>query len=87
MPSVTAVQIKDIKRKAKALARARDDKSYMQCLDIVCQQDWGLRHFHEAQKLAENSPEQINQQHQQPNQHQSAWTLYLQACQESYFEI
>ena len=79
--AVTPQRIKEIKRRAKQLSRSTSDKTYMQCLDIVCREEMGVRHFHEAQKLAGK----YKTTHR--TQPESAWTLYLQACQDAYFEI
>jgi hypothetical protein len=82
---VTPQRIKEIKRRAKQLSRSTSDKTYMQCLDIVCREEMGLRHFHEAQKLASKNSHETGPQFQA--EASSPWTQYLQACQEAYFEL
>ena len=83
---ITETQLRSVKRRAKLLSRSRQDVSYMQCLDIVCQEDWGLRHFHQAQKLVTRKPSNKTNVPRGEQSH-SAWTLYLQACQDAYFEL
>jgi hypothetical protein len=80
---VTPQRIKEIKRRAKQLSRTTSDKTYMQCLDIVCREEMGLRHFHEAQQLARKARPETGAK----SDSGSPWTQYLQACQEAYFEI
>jgi hypothetical protein len=83
---ITETQLRKVKRRAKLLSRARHDVTYMQCLDIVCQEDLGLRHFHQAQQLATRKPSAASNETQVEQSH-SAWTLYLQACHDAYFEL
>ena len=83
--AVTPQRIKEIKRRAKQLSRSTSDKTYMQCLDIVCREEMGLRHFHEAQRLASKAPAVPGVQ--PAAEPMPAWTQYLQACQDAYFEI
>ena len=85
MQAVTPQRLKEIKRRAKQLSRSVSDKTYMQCLDIVCRQEMGLRHYHEAQKLAGKAPKMPDQEVGVKTT--SPWTLYLQACQDAYFEL
>ncbi|HIG43468.1 MAG: hypothetical protein ABGY96_23345 [bacterium] len=80
--AVTPQRIREIKRQAKQLSRSTSDKTYMQCLDIVCRQEMGLRHYHEAQKLVGKAPRTSVRELAV-----SPWTLYLQACQDAYFEL
>lgn len=83
---ITETQLRSVKRRAKQLSRSRRDVTYMQCLDIVCQEDFGLRHFHQAQQLASRkAPSTASVNTAEPSS--AAWTLYLQACQDSYFEL
>ena len=96
---VNPQRIKEIKRRAKQMSRSVPDQTYMQCLDIVCREQMGLRHFHHAQKLAakkiqqprSSKPFSSNSGSSKPgsskNEQESPWTLYLQACQEAYFEL
>ena len=83
---ITETQLRSVKRRAKQLSRSRQDVTYMQCLDIVCQDDFGLRHFHQAQKLVTRK-QPVTANVAPGEQSHSAWTLYLQACQDSYFEL
>ena len=59
----------------------------MQCLDIVCRDDLGVRHFHEARKLATKTTNTIDDTRDVNNPWQFYLQNYLQACQDSYFEI
>ena len=81
--AINPQQIVAIKRQARAMSRQSSSKTYMQCLDIVCRESLGVRHFHEAQKLAKKHVQPPNPQDVTP----SPWTLYLQACQDAYVEI
>jgi len=95
LKTVTPLEIKAIKRRAKQLTKQLAEqsggegpaKSYMQCLDIICQEEMGLRHFHEAQKLASQRVSARSAAQSSSQSSESPWTLYLQACQDSYFEI
>jgi len=80
---ITPQRIREIKRSAKQLSRQNKALSYMQCLDVVCRDQMGLRHFHEAQKLAKKH----RSLPQSTNNTASPWILYLQACQDAYCEI
>ena len=72
--------LRAVKRQAKFRARQNPALSYMQHLDIVAREMLGVRHFHEARKRVDRAPAQ--------DYHSSTpWMLYLQACQESYFDI
>ncbi len=46
------LDIDGIKREAKALKKAGGSMTYMQYLDQVARDRYGVRHFHEAQILA-----------------------------------
>ena len=89
---VTPQRIRELKRLAKQMSRSTADKTYMQCLDIVCREQMGLRHFHEAQKLAgkavpcNSAPADAGLKVPLTTSDFS-WTEYLQACQDAYFEI
>ena len=86
---VTPQRIRELKRHARQLSRRSKDKTYMQCLDIICREQMGLRHFHEAQKLAARTGTHRTTKSttDESRSNSSPWTLYLQACQEAYFEI
>ncbi|MFT7689044.1 MAG: hypothetical protein ACI9FB_004410 [Candidatus Azotimanducaceae bacterium] len=82
-----SVEIKKIKQSAKALAKHSQDKSYMQCLDSVCQDQLGLRHFHEAQQWAKHYPEKLASKLHFVNVSRDVQDMYLSACQDVYFEL
>jgi len=72
---ITERQLSAVKRRAKQ--RSRDDKSrtYMQHLDVICQEQLGISRFQDANKVAVRG---------EPT---TPLSFYLQACQEAYFEI
>ena len=47
--------IRYIKSLAKRLKKENSILSYCQCLDLVAQQSYGARHFHELQKTAQQT--------------------------------
>ncbi len=72
-----------IKREARARRRTQGDTAYMQHLDIVARELYGVRHFHEAQRLSQRSenaqPVPVNSY--TPTQH------YLRSLQEYYLDF
>jgi len=71
------------------MAKSVEERSYMQCLDQVCK-DMGLRHFHEAQKLALSHPVLLGEKVAKavPSCNTiGLQQMYLHACQDVYFEI
>jgi len=82
-----SIEIKQIKQNAKALARRSSDRSYMQCLDSICQEQLGLRHFHEAQQWAKLYPERLAAKLQSIYAPLNVQDMYLSACQDVYFEL
>lgn len=72
---ITEQQLIGIKRRAKRLSRADKSKTYMQHLDVVCQDQLGVDRFQDAsQQAVKGEPV-------------TPLSLYLQACQDAYFEI
>ena len=49
---INARSIREIKRQARSLSRSIAEKSYMQYLDQVARERFGVRHYHEAQVRA-----------------------------------
>ena len=82
-----SVEIRQVKRIAKAMARSSADKSYMQCLDSVCQDQLGLRHFHEAKQWSKRYPQRLASKLQSLTQARDDQDMYLMACQDVYFEL
>lgn len=74
---ITEQHLKRLKRQAKLRSRADKSKSYMQHLDVVCEEALGLQRFQDAKALA-------GSESRQPI---SPLSLYLQACQDAYFEL
>lgn len=77
-PTVTRItekQLIGIKRQAKQLSRQDKSRTYMQHLDVVCQEQFGVSRFQDASKQAVRA-EPV-----------TPLSLYLQACQDAYFEI
>lgn len=77
MPEVDDKTLSRIKRKAKQLSRSQTGMTYMQWLDRVAHETLGVRHYHEARRLASRG---------RPQSAPSPLLLYLEACQASYFE-
>jgi hypothetical protein len=72
---ITEKQLIGIKRRAKQLSRQDKTRTYMQHLDFVCQEQLGVGRFQDASKQAVRA-EPV-----------TPLSLYLQACQDAYFEI
>jgi len=72
---ITEKQLSGIKRQAKQLSRQDQTRTYMQYLDLVCQQQLGVGRFQDASKQAVR------------DEPVTPLSLYLQACQDAYFEI
>jgi hypothetical protein len=49
---LSAVSLSLIKKRARILSRTIGNKSYMQYLDQVAREQFGVRHYHEAQARA-----------------------------------
>ena len=77
---INARSIREIKRHARLLSKSKRQKTYMQYLDQVARERFGVRHYHEAQvragKIATERVVQI-----------SPMVFYQQACQEYYLEF
>lgn len=81
MPTMNDIpDIASIKREAKALKKAGGSMTYMQYLDQVSRQQYGVRHFHEAQVLARRLGS-ATQACLTPAQH------YLHSLQEYYLDF
>ncbi len=80
---IDASSLRDIKREARRLSRAIVDKTYMQHLNEVARNRFGVRHYHEAQTRAKRA--------QSSNfvalDAQSPLIFYLQSCQEYYLDF
>ncbi len=49
---LSAVSLSLIKKRARILSRTVAKKSYMQCLDQIAREQFGVRHYHEAHTQA-----------------------------------
>ncbi|MFP6808685.1 MAG: hypothetical protein VB957_16135 [Pseudomonadales bacterium] len=67
----------EIKRRARAMSKASTEKSYMQFLDQVASEQFGVRHYHEA----------LVQARKQSSTPYSAMAFYLSTCQEYYLDF
>jgi len=72
---ITERQLSAVKRRAKQISRDDKSRTYMQHLDVVCQEQLGINRFHDANKMSVRG---------EPT---TPLSFYLQACQEAYFEI
>ena len=72
--------IREIKHHARLLSKSIRKKTYMQYLDQVARERFGVRHYHEAQvRAGKITPERVVRV--------SPMTFYQQACQEYYLEF
>ncbi len=77
---INARSIREIKRHARLLSKSMRQKTYMQYLDQVARERFGLRHYHEAQvRAAKVTPQRAVRD--------SPIAFYQQACQEYYLEF
>lgn len=81
--TITRADIGTIKRRAKQLSRLNTGKSYMQHLDVLARDMFGVRHYHEARKVAERGQTTVSPAPKVV----SPLVLYFHACQDAYFEI
>ena len=72
---ITERQLSAVKRRAKQISRDDKSRTYMQHLDVVCQEQLGINRFHDANKMSVRGEQT------------TPLSFYLQACQEAYFEI
>lgn len=72
---ITERQLSAVKRRAKQMSRDDKSRTYMQHLDVVCQEQLGVNRFHDASKRSVRG------------ESTTPLSFYLQACQEAYFEI
>jgi hypothetical protein len=73
---ITERQLRSLKRHAKQRAREDKNLTYMQHLDAVSVDLHGCR-FEEAKALSETRAPQVH----------SPMSLYMQACQDAYFDL
>lgn len=77
---INAKSIREIKRHARLLSRSMREKTYMQYLDQVARERFGVRHYHEAQvRAGKVAPGRVL-----PT---SRTEFYQLACQEYYLEF
>ena len=77
---ITSTSLRQIKRQARLLSRSSYNKTYMQYLDQVAREQFGVRHYHEAQTRAgKGAAVDIRRE--------SLMVFYQQACQEYYLEF
>ncbi|MBL6688761.1 MAG: hypothetical protein ISP91_00040 [Pseudomonadales bacterium] len=78
MHNAITPDLRRIKQEARRRRRALGNASYMQYLDLVSRELYGVRHFHEAQVLSTRVSSDRNQC---PTQH------YLRSLQEYYLDF
>lgn len=84
--SLHVMSLRFIKRQARILSRTRGKKSYMQYLDQVANERFGVRHYHEAQtRVKRNGSASFRAGRTSPSG--SVTAFYLSACQEYYLDI
>ena len=96
---LSAVSLSLIKKKARILSRTVGNKSYMQYLDQVARDQFGVRHYHEAQALAKPKivSEKVARADAGPvipvaalgmgNYMNSYMNSYMNNCQQYYLDI
>ncbi len=93
------IDITRLKREARRRSKRDETRSYMQHLDLVAHQLYGVRHFHEARtrflRVAQNNLQDSPQLNSQLNQHTTDGLIepltvaqyYMRSLQEYYLDM
>ncbi len=87
MHNSSSPDIVNIKRQAKRRAKTDRRHSYMQHLDLVARELYGVRHFHEARALNDRAVDSTTGVNQPPDLRQNPTQHYLQTLQEYYLDF